>query len=294
MPAQADAEAHYAQRQLLAATAATVATRQWATVDTANIGASWARHVPATVTAVTGAQTAAARTAQPYIALALSRLNAPPYELAADAFTGAADGRDLAMLLYQPVITALAAIKAGQPTPVALALGQVQLDTIVRTEVADAGRTADQVAATVHRAGGYIRLVVGATCNRCIILAGRVYPWSTGFLRHPRCDCVMIPVNDANTVHIEQSPERVYAAMTPEQRSRAGWSQAEQQAIADGADIAAVTNIHRGGLYVAGGRQYTYEAVRGRPRITPRQIYREARGDRAEAIRLLKLHHYIR
>lgn len=91
------------------------------------------------------------------------------------------------------------------------------------------------------------------------------------------------------------SPESAYGNLTPEERSRAGWSQAEQKAIDLGADIIAVTNIHRkGSLYTAGGRQFTREGAGRRPRITPRQIFVEAGNNRAEAIRLLKLHRYIR
>jgi len=289
---QADAEAHRLQRQLLLGTAAAIAARQWATVDVADIAGSWSRRVPATAAAVAGAQVAAARTAQPYVAASV--VSPAAYELVPESFAGAADGRSLEQLLYQPAITALSAIKSGRTVDEALRLGAHQLDTIVRTEVADASRAAVGVALTSEPAvEGYIRLIVGPTCARCIILAGRIYKWSEGFERHPDCDCGMVPVADVNVADVP-SPQDIYAALTPKERSRAGWSRAEQQAIADGADIAAVTNIHRGGLYVAGGRQYTYEAAGRRPRITPRQIYREARGDRAEAVRLLRLHDYIR
>jgi hypothetical protein len=41
---------------------------------------------------------------------------------------------------------------------------------------------------------GYERTVVLAACGRCILLAERLYRYSTGFLRHPRCDCQMKPV----------------------------------------------------------------------------------------------------
>lgn len=292
------ARAHYAQRQLLAATAAEVAARHWAAVDRNSIAANWSARLPAVMTAVAGAQLAAAQGADPYVSVALAADGLSPAAQAtvvAAAFAGqAADGRDLLTLLYQPAITTLTAIGGGADPGIAMGAGALQLDTAVRTEVADAGRAADQVATTTRPAAtGYVRVVVGATCSRCIILAGRVYPWSTGFLRHPRCDCVMMPAAVADAAGFAQWPERVYAAMSPEQRSAAGWSKAEQRAIADGADIASVTNIHRGGLYVAGGRQFTYEAARKGPRPTPAQIYRDAT-DRADAVRLLRRHGYIR
>lgn len=252
---------------------------------------SWKQRIPAVATTLAGAQFVAAADADPYAAATTQ--NAAEWVLVAAAFAGAAaDGRDLPSLLYQPAVTALAAVRSGNDITRSLAVGALQLDTIIRTEVADAGRTADQVAATTHGADGYIRLIVGRTCNRCIILAGRWYRFSTGFERHPRCDCIMVPAAEGEEP--PQNARALYEAMTPEQRAAAGWSKAEQQAIDDGANIYAVTNIHRGGLYVAGGRQYTREAAGKRPRITPAQIYRDAGGDREEAIRLLQLHGYIR
>lgn len=279
-------------------TAAQVAARQWASVPRGDIAAGWSARLTAVSVAVSGAQFGAAAAADPYVGAALAADGLSPAAQAtvvAAAFAGtAADGRDLLSLLYSPAITALTAIRDGADPGVALAAGALQLDTIVRTEVADAGRAADQVATTTRPAAtGYVRVVVGATCNRCIILAGRVYPYSAGFQRHPRCDCVMLPVEVASAAGFVQSPSSVYESMSDEQRSKAGWSKAEQQAIGDGADIAAVTNIHRGGLYVAGGRQFTHEAAGRRARLTPAQIYRDA-VDRADALRLLRRHGYIR
>lgn len=96
------------------------------------------------------------------------------------------------------------------------------------------------------------------------------------------------------------SPEAVYADMTPAERSRAGWSKDEQAAIDLGADIFQVTNIHRqGSLYEVGGRQFAHESATRRgsspgARITPRQIFKDANGDREEAIRLLRRFGYLR
>jgi hypothetical protein len=298
-PAPEATARRYSERQVLVVAAGAMAARSWSQVDAANISASWTRQVLPLYVSVSTAQLAAAQGADVYVQSSLAAQGLAPaaeYAVAAGALAGvAADGRDLASLLYQPAITALTGLQSGRSVGEALSLGALQLDLIVRTEVADAGRVADGIATTTAPAAtGYIRLVVGETCSRCIILAGRVYEWSQGFERHPRCDCIMVPVGDANPAELLQSPEAIFAAMTPEERSAAGWSRAEQQAIADGADIAAVTNVHRGGIYTAGGRKFTHEAAGRRPRITPEQIYREAGGDRAEAVRLLRLHKYIR
>jgi hypothetical protein len=300
VPAPEAARVHQAQRQVLVAAAAATASQRWAQVDAQAIAESWLRGSAQLAAAVSAAQLAAAQQADPYVAAALAAQEATApvgaYAVAAGALAGvASDGRDLLSLLYQPAVAALTAIREGAPVARALQVGAAGLDAIVRTQVADAGRVADQVALVAKRVDGYVRLVVGATCSRCIILAGRWYPWSAGFERHPNCDCVHIPAAKADAAGFVQSPEAIYATLTPAERSAAGWSRAEQQAIADGANISAVTNVHRGGVYTAGGRKFTREGgSRRRPRITPEQIYVEAAGDRGEAIRLLRLHGFIR
>lgn len=64
-------------------------------------------------------------------------------------------------------------------------------------------------------------------------------------------------------------------------------------AAREGADLAKVVNARRGMQTAADGRLYTTEAAGRRPRLMPEQIYREAGNDRAEAIRLLRLHGYL-
>lgn len=302
MPAAEAAQAHYAQRQVLVEAAASVAASRWAQVDTSAIAMSWRTQLPVVAGGLTGAQLAAAQSADTYVSgsmVAEGLAVAADGTLVAASLAGvAADGRDLVSLLYQPVITALTAIQGGDTLPRAMAAGLSQLDTMVRTEVADAGRTADEIAMTTHGTAGYVRLVVGATCNRCIILAGRWYRWSDGFERHPKCDCVMVPAGEDDEPLT--SPEATYEAMTRDERTAAGWSRDEQEAIALGADIAAVTNIHRkGSLYVAGGRQFARESTTKRgsspgARITPRQIMKDANGDRDETLRLLRRFGYIK
>lgn len=295
------AQQQYAARQAVVTAAATVAATRWAQVNPAAIAPTWQAQAPIVAAGVTGAQLAATQSADPYVTAAMvAQGMAPAAEgaLVSGALAGvAADGRDLISLLYQPAITALVAIRGGADPTRAMAMGLSQLDTIVRTEVADAGRTADQIAQVVHGAPGYVRMVVGQTCHRCILLAGRWYRYSAGFERHPRCDCVMIPAGEGDEPLT--SPEAVYADMTPEERTRAGWTKADQSAIDLGADIFQVTNVHRTGVYTAGGRQFTRESTTKRGsspgvRLTPRQIFIDSHGDRDEALRLLSRYGYTR
>lgn len=76
----------------------------------------------------------------------------------------------------------------------------------------------------------------------------------------------------------------MYDSLSVAERQRAGWSLADQQAIADGADLTAVTNMK--GVTSSGAKRRA-----GRP--LPSEIYKQA-GSRDEAIRLLREHGYIR
>src|SRR5690606_6034504 len=48
--------------------------------------------------------------------------------------------------------------------------------------------------------------------------------------------------------------------MTAAERTRAGFTKADQRAIADGASMESVVNAHRG-MYTAGGRKFTTEGT---------------------------------
>jgi hypothetical protein len=166
--------------------AAKAAADRWARIDPDAIALSWTAQLPTVTGLVTAAQLSVADEAEDYL-----DGFAPPadVEVQPSAFAGrASDGGNLASLLYQPAINALMAIGSGAPVDRALAGGRASLDMIVRTQVADAGRGADQVALTARtQVQGYVRQIVGNTCARCVILAGRFYRWNAGFQRHPRC-----------------------------------------------------------------------------------------------------------
>ncbi|GAB2951971.1 hypothetical protein GCM10027280_45450 [Micromonospora polyrhachis] len=191
MSPEAVALRHYRDRRRLIRAVAQTARDAWRRVDPANIAGSWHGELVRLLVTLVGAQQAAAQQADGYLSAVLASQGVaaePVGLLVSSALTGvASDGRPLDSLLYQPVVTSLTAIGQGAPVGRALAGGYVHLDMIVRTQVADAGRVADQVATVARRqATGYVRMVVGRTCGRCLILAGRWYGWSTGFRRHPR------------------------------------------------------------------------------------------------------------
>ncbi|MFG2165527.1 hypothetical protein ACGFLU_11305 [Micromonospora chersina] len=279
----------------LARQAAREMARLWARVDRQAIGPSWAASVPAAVQVLGSAQAIAAASAAVYLDDLLDEYGlagGAEGRVVPDALAGvASDGRDLAGLLYQPAIVTLTSLKQGATEGRALAGGRFALDMIVRSQVADAGRVADGVALAVRpQLSGYVRMVVGGTCARCLVLAGRFYRWNAGFQRHPRCDCRHIPASEDAAGDLRTDPKAAFEAMSEAEQDRV-FGAAGAQAIREGADMARVVNARRG-MQVVGQRKFTTEAAGRRPRLMPEQIYRDAK-DRDDAVRLLRLHGYI-
>jgi hypothetical protein len=143
---------------------------------------------------------------------------------------------------------------------------------------------------------GYVRMVSAGACSRCIVLAGKRYRWNAGFLRHPNCHCRHIPAAEDTADDLRTDPRKTFDAMSEDEQEKA-FTAAGAQAIREGADMGRVVNARRG-MYTAGGRRFTTEAttrrgVNRRVRLMPEQIYTEAKGNRDEAIRLLRLHGFI-
>lgn len=309
-----------AQRRRAARLAGTVARRlqeRWRQLDPGALDSSWTRLLPGSAQLLAAAQVLAAAQAAEYVAAATGVAGAA--DIVPAGFAGAAaDGRSLLTLLQLPLIVTKQAIGAGQPPQEALGRGLAQLTMIGSTEVADAGRLATGAAITARRSVyGHVRVVNTPACGRCIVLAGRVYRWSQGFDRHPKCKCGMQLVGSPEA-RAARTPEQLFAAMDSSEQERA-FTVAGARAIQDGADIGQVVNAKRG-IYEAGGRSFTTEATTRRglagkrleaagaaierrqgeryrrvkvPRLTPKQIYLEAVEDRAEAVRLLRRFGYL-
>jgi hypothetical protein len=284
--------------RLLAASVADRMQERWAQLDPVDLDASWTRLLPGTQEIVAAGQMLAAAYAEDYLTASVGAAN-----LAVNpaGFTGqAADGRSLATLLQEPVVAVKTALLAGQPLDEALGRGLVRLTMSATTEVADAGRTATGAGITARpKIYGHVRIVNPPACGRCVVLADRVYRWSEGFQRHPRCDCGMGLANSSEA-EAARSPEELFRSMDSSEQEKA-FTVAGAKAIRDGADIGRVVNAQRG-MYEAGGRSLTTEATtrRGRlpgqragARLTPKQIYAEAGDDRAEAVRLFRRFGYL-
>lgn len=321
------AEKHNEARLKAAAAASRAARRLWLQVDGGQLRVSWLGLLAGVLAVVTGAQTAAAQQSESWLE---ELLGPDPDRPEADRLDPLSlvgvdgSGRPLDGVLMAPMWSALRLVTAGAPLVQALARGQLLLDAIVRTAVADTGRAADLVAMVSRPAvTSYIRVVEAGACSRCLVLAGREYGVSTGFQRHPRCHCGMEPVTRTHRPR-PQDPKAVFEGMSAEQRRRV-FGKAGAEAIAQGADIAAVVNARRGmaTATVAGRRLPTTpegtvrgefrrrefqrlkaegaiprnRSIRGfrpgRQRLMPEEIFRLARGDRARAVRLLREHGYL-
>lgn len=314
------ARAHRRRQQSIAGQLLTAVRRLWRFVATSG----WLRVATRVLGLVQAAMLEAARGAQAYVAAAAGlwgREADPAGTVAERTFAAtASDGRALDSLLGYPAFEAQAFVDQGMPREQAYQVAGRHLERIVTTQVADAARVATGVAQVNDRAiTGYIRLLTPPSCNRCILLAGSFYRTLDGFKRHPQCDCVHVP---AAEVVEPISPLKIFKDMSDEERRKAGWSGHDVRAVEDGADIYQVTNAKRALKTVsvagrpvktttvgtttrgfAGSRLGARQTgVKGKGdryrrarvvRLTPEQIYVEARDDRGEALRLLRLHGYL-
>jgi len=318
-------------RRLIAAVM--LSTRQsWQQVPADNIVAGWAVIARQVTAQVAAAQIAAARFGDAYVPRLLEELGIDPASVATvepRALAVGSSGVDLPTVLGSVPLRALhvastAGVDAG------LDAGGNLLDGIVATQVADAGRlgTSLRMVASPH-VSGYIREVSPGACARCLLLAGKWYRWSSGFLRHPHCQCINVPVGQAQGKGMVTDADSAFRSMSKAEQDRV-FTTAGAKAIRDGADINRVVNARRGTEWAgqsstrinergqivnerhrtmttrrvfgqdvftttegATTRGVVGAQVPGRARLMPESIYALAR-DREDAIRLLRLHGYLR
>lgn len=301
--------AHYrAQQRLTVATLALV-RREWARMGD-DFDVSWRAVGPRLMTLVAAAQLGAAKNGAAYVPRALAETGQSADaegDVVPGALSGvASDGRPLESLLYGSVVKAKTA-QAGS-TQERLDAGRRWLDMATWTQVADAGRGGASVAMAARPAvTGYVRMLNPPSCSRCAVLAGRWYRWNAGFARHPKCDCRHIPATENIAGDFTTSPERYFDSLSKSEQDRI-FTNAGAEAIRDGADIGRVVNARRGMSTAQSGRlarrsidgrdvYTTTEATTRRGtgrkvRLMPESIY-EIAEDRADAIRLLKVHGYL-
>lgn len=294
------ARRHQLSREELAEATAKAVLGEWAKVRPEHVARDWARLLPAVTAMVQRGQLHSARSTHTFMRELLGPEAVQGGKIVPEAFAAQTpDGRDALKLLAQAAPRSISAQRRGLRAQAAMARGAAFLDMVVRTVIADTGRQADQAAMVANRhVTGYVRVVELPACSRCIILAGREYGVSTGFLRHPRCDCTMEPVTRKNNP-TPLDAEELFQSMTPAQRRKI-FGEAGTKAIEDGARISTVVNARKSMAQVEmfGEKvQVTYAGTGSRkkkrpPRLMPEEIYRQAES-REHAIRLLYKNGYL-
>jgi hypothetical protein len=281
----------------------------WSEVSLSSLDGSWAAQVPLLVPALTSVQGKAAAAGASYGAMTLADqglYEAPQHFVDPAGFAGrASDGRTLEGLLWGPVPHVKALIGGGMDPRKALKAGGKYLTTLVRTQVADAGRGAAGVDAATRRHIGYVRMLNPPSCSRCSVIAGRFYRWNAGFNRHPKCDCVHVQTTAqaaAETEGLVHDPYEYFRSLSPAEQDK-NYTKAGAQAIRDGGDIFQIVNSRRGmkpgGLMTTEGatkngnfRKVAGDSTRGR-RLTPEAIYKLNGSNRAAALKDLERYGYI-
>jgi hypothetical protein len=326
---QAAAAAYQRQQQALGDIAVIGAIQAWRSIDGKALDRKWPGVLLRMLGVISGAQRKAAAAAPGYLERVLKAQHvaaSAEARLLADAFAGlTGDGRPLAGLLYAPVALSKKRLSQGERIADVLRAEEEHVALLARTVTQDAGRMALQTAmATQPKVRGYVRKVTLPACARCIILSGRFYRYTDGFLRHPNCDCTMIPAVGEEWVTTED-PAKLIARVQAEDpaKLRKSLTDGDIKALAHGADLNQVVNAHRGMATAAGpGRKVsvtregtTVRGVAGKrlaaeagtksggryrsaraPRLTPAQVFEEASRngwDDAEIARQLARFGYI-
>lgn len=308
----------YALQQRVAQATANEARRIWRRQMGDDFDSSWRRTSTAVLAILAEGQSQMALRAGPYLNDVLDDLRIPDRpegDLNPDSLVGiASDGRPLETLAAQSVVTAKVRIREGGTTAEGLAAGGAFLHLMAQLQVADAARVAVGIGtASRKNVGGHVRVLNMPVCQRCAVLGGRFYRWSSGFDRHPQDDCTMMPTESAVfATHNDLlfDPKAAYRAgqikdITP----------AQAAAIEEGAELQDVVNAYRGMGTTATERVARKTDVgptsvqpgmpdllaplanlpraTGAGRLTPEGIYQLAGNDRDEAIRLLRREGYI-
>lgn len=309
------ADRHYAEMLRLSALALVLVRRSWSSVDPNKVADSWDRALGGVLADFFRLQFDAAASGAASVGAALAEQgmrSAAEARFLPESLVGwASDGRPLESLLFAPAEVALDALRDGVEPLDAVERGRVSVERIARTQITDAGRVATGVEVVTRPRVGWVRMLTPPSCERCLILAGRFYRWSDGFDRHPNDDCVSIPAAEDRPGDLRTDPDAYLRSLSIEEQDRL-LGKDNAQAWRDGADLNQVVNAKRGmsttvndrrvRVLTPEGLQATTTGVtrralagqrlRGGRRLVPESIYQVAT-DRADALRLLKLHGYI-
>lgn len=245
---------YYNEVDRLGARANQVSQDAWKSVDPKNIRESWQRVAAQLSVSVSAAQVTAAVAGSSYGArtLASQGLYTPPSGwVNPRAFGGySSSGVALEQALQGAAPRTLRQIANGADVGAAMASGQKLAGHIAQTQVVDAGRSAAGVDTFARQGVGYVRMADPGACDRCIILAGKVFSNNEGFLRHPNCSCIHVQTSTqaANDEGLVSDPYEHFSSLSEDEQN-AAFTKSGAQAIRDGSDIFQVTNSRTGLSY---------------------------------------------
>ena len=305
---------YYNRLDRLGARAKRAAYRAWQSVDRDHIRDSWLESSRSLSVSVTAGQVEAATLGASYGAqtIAAQGFYTPPDGwVNPRGFGGVSpNGVPAQQALQAPASRALHELGRGRTVDQAMRAGQVLVGALVTTMVTEAGRSAAGVDTFARPRVGYVRMVNPGACDRCIILAGKVYSNNEGFLRHPNCYCIHVQTNTkaAEDEGLIADPYEYFNSLSEEEQD-ARFTQAGAQAIRDGADMFQVVNSRRGMSYPGVSADGSFRGQRGtgittagstrrahtggiENRLTPDAIYRQGL-PREETLELLRRQGYL-
>ena len=310
--AQPSSAAEYGREQRREIVQAVAAVRrQWRRMGT-DFDVSWPRVAPRLLEVTDLAQSRVAAGALAFIPDVLedtgqSRAATAVARPNVRALVGVAgDGRPVDSLLYGAVTRAKERVASGATPTQALRASSQWLTMATGTLLSDTGRQAESLGMGVRPVGGYVRMLNTPSCSRCVALAGRWYRKSSGFLRHPGCDCRHIPASESVAGDLTVSPSDYFDSLSPGEQD-VTFGKAGAEAIREGADVSKVVNARRGMRTAqVGGRNVltTTEGITRRgqasraatgrrgARLMPETISQVAT-DREGYLRLLRVNGYI-
>jgi len=247
--------------------------RLWRRVDTADITGGFLAIAPELLEVTNTAQARLGNAAVEYVPKVLeatgqASADKPRFTTRPDAMVGTAgSGVGTETVAYGAVTRTKSAIGAGMAPAAAKEQAGQWLTAALGTVFSDTGRMMEGLAGYSRPVSGWVRMLNGKSCGRCIVLAGKFYRKNRGFQRHPGCDCRHIIASEniagdlttSPTAYLDSLPtgdelREKYPGMTLDEISRkhgettiekALGSQANARAYKDGADPFQLINAYR-------------------------------------------------
>lgn len=282
------ASAWYRIQALISGQTAVAVAALWDQVEQDRIAGSWRLLLPQAIAVVAGQSVTAASGAPRYVAQTVADSGVQPRAESVNV-TKLVDRSVIEYQMLMPLFRTLHRIEQGVPAADALASGRTLAGLIGSQTTRDTAREAVEVAmVTEPKVTGYVRYLVPPSCGRCAVLAGRVYPWSSGFLRHPRCDCQHRPIvgseKPAAKTAVEGSASAYFKSLTSSEQDKHFGADVAQR-IRDGESMSRAVNADRS-MWRA-----NYPASRtvgDLPRPIVNAVLLQAKGDRAKAVEALR------